>query len=133
MEDGSLRDYQINVIDKAIEKHQEKQAADTATQHGITPEEPKTTMELPGTTPKKVGFDKQSALQKLKGMMEKKKDDKHFLTKMKEALKKLKESLFVKGTGPQASTVVASTDSSRRAVKSAGFREIPNTQDVKAA
>ena len=92
MEDGSLRDYQINVIDKAIEKHQEKQAADTAAQHGITPDEPKTTMELPGTTPKKVGFDKQSALQKLKGMMEKKKGDKSFLTKMKEALKKLKES-----------------------------------------
>jgi len=92
MEDGSLRDYQINVIDKAIEKQQQKQADTMAAQHGITPDEPKTTMELPGTTPKKVGFDKQSALQKLKGMMEKKKDDKPFLTKMKEALKKLKEA-----------------------------------------
>lgn len=98
MEDGSLRDYQINVIDKAIEKHQEKQAADTAAQHGITPDQPKTTMELPGTTPKKVGFDKQSALQKLKGMMEKKKEDKSFLTRMKDKLKKLKERVdIVKG------------------------------------
>ncbi len=41
------------------------------------------------------------------------------------------ENLFVKGTGPQAATLVATQPSSKNALKSAGYKEIPNTQDVR--
>jgi len=193
MHDGTLKDYQINVIEKAIEKHKENPKEASAMfmdaplnpsyrmnkdgQRAINPDGVEfkvgdTAIAKDNNQVIKIGAFKQeqgrikaiytdglvtnvididglkkqmdnvrpslqpdlgSAFNKLKGMMEKKKDDKAFLTKMKDKLKKLKESLFMKGTGPQASAVVASSDSSKRAVKAAGFREVPNTQDVKAA
>jgi hypothetical protein len=51
-----------------------------------------------------------SAFNKLKGMLEKKKDDKAFLTKAKEVIKKLKETVAVivpkTATGPQIDQIV---------------------------
>ena len=191
MEDGTLQDFQINVVDKAMKKKMQKEAD---AMFMDAPLDPKYRMNKDGkrainpdgvefkvgdtaiskdnNQPIKIGAFKQeqgkikaiytdglvtntididglkkqmdnvrpslqpdlgSAFTKLKGMMEKKKHDKAFLGKMKEAVKRMKESLFMKGSGPQASTLVASSDSSKRAVKAAGFREVPNTQDVKAA
>lgn len=87
MEDGTLRDYQINVVDKAIEKQNQQQADTLAAQHTNKPEEPKQ-----AEKPFKKGVDLGASFEKLKGMLEKKKGDKAFLTKMKEAIKKLKEA-----------------------------------------
>ena len=153
MQDGTLKDYQINVIDKAIEKHKEKEQTEAEAKFMDAPLDPKYRMNKDGQraiNPDGVelkvgdtaiskdnnepitikGFKKEqgkikaiyskgmfdtsididglkkqmsdvrpslqpdlsSAFNKLKGMMEKKKDDKPFLTKMKEALKKLKEA-----------------------------------------
>jgi len=152
MEDGTLRDYQINVIDKAIEKQKENQQEEASAMFMNAPLNPSYRMNKDGKraiNPDgvefkvgdtaiakdnnqviKIGAFKQeqgrikaiytdglvtnvididglkkqmdnvrpslqpdlgSAFNKLKGMMEKKKDDKAFLTKMKDKLKKLKE------------------------------------------
>jgi len=192
MQDGTLKDYQINVIENAIEKHKENPKEASAMfmdaplnpsyrmnkdgQRAINPDGVEfkvgdTAIAKDNNELIKIGDFKQeqgkikaiytsglvtgtididglkkqtddtkpslqpdlgSAFNKLKGIMEKKKDDKAFLTKMKETIKKLKESLFTKGTGPQASTVVASSNVSRNALRAAGFKEVPNTQDAKA-
>lgn len=152
MQDGTLKDYQINVIEKAIEKQKEKQQEASAMfmdaplnpsyrmnkdgQRAINPDGVEfkvgdTAIAKDNNEPIKIGGFKQeqgrikaiyskglfastididglkkqmdsvkpslqpdlgSAFEKLKGMMEKKKDDKSFLTKMKDKLKKLKEA-----------------------------------------
>jgi len=152
MEDGTLRDYQINVIDKAIEKQKENQQEEASAMFMNAPLNPSYRMNKDGqrainpdgvefkvgdmaiakdnNQAIKIGGFKQeqgrikaiytdglvtnvididglkkqmdnvrpslqpdlgSAFNKLKGMMEKKKGDKAFLTKMKDKLKKLKE------------------------------------------
>lgn len=154
MEDGTLKDYQINVIEKAIEKHKATQEEahmmfkdapldpsyrmNTDGKRAINPDgvefkigdtaiakdnnEPVTiqafkqeqgkikaiykdksgmfssTIDIDGLKKQmdqarpSLQPDLGSAFNKLKGMMEKKKDDKPFLMKMKEKLKKLKEA-----------------------------------------
>lgn len=151
MEDGTLKDYQINVIDKAIEKQKENQQQEASAMFMNAPLDPSYRMNVDGkrainpdgvefkvgdtaiakdnNQPIKIGGFKQeqgkikaiytdglvtsvididglkkqmdqakpqrdlgAAFYKLKGMMEKKKDDKTFLTKMKDKLKKLKEA-----------------------------------------
>jgi hypothetical protein len=152
MQDGTLKDYQINVIEKAIEKHKETQEEGSVMfksapldpsyrmnkdgQRALNPDgvefkigdtaiaidnnEPITitgfrqeqgrikaiyNKGISSNTIDIAGLKKQmdnvrpslqpdlgSAFNKLKGMMEKKKGDKAFLTKMKEALMKLKEA-----------------------------------------
>jgi hypothetical protein len=153
MEDGTLRDYQINVIDKAIEKQKENQQEEASAMFMNAPLNPSYRMNKDGqrainpdgvefkvgdmaiakdnNQAIKIGGFKQeqgrikaiytdglvtnvididglkkqmdnvrpslqpdlgSAFDKLKGMMEKKKGDKAFLTKMKDKLKKLKEA-----------------------------------------
>ena len=154
MEDGTLKDYQINVIEKAIEKHKETQQEanmmfkdapldpsyrmNTDGKRAINPDgvefkigdtaiakdnnEPITiqafkqeqgkikaiykdksgmfssTIDIDGLKKQmdqarpSLQPDLGKAFDKLKGMMEKKKDDKPFLMKMKEKLKKLKET-----------------------------------------
>jgi hypothetical protein len=149
MHDGTLKDYQINVIEKAIEKRKENPKEATAMfmnapldpsyrmnkdgQRAINPDGVEfkvgdTAIAKDNNQPIKIGGFKQeqgkikaiytdglvtsvididglkkqmdqkkpqvdlgSAFEKLKGMMEKKKGDKAFLTKMKDKLKKLKE------------------------------------------
>ena len=152
MQDGTLKDYQINVIDKAIEKQKENQQQEASAMFMNAPLNPSYRMNKDGqrainpdgvefkvgdmaiakdnNQAIKIGGFKQeqgrikaiytdglvtnvididglkkqmdnvrpslqpdlgSAFNKLKGMMEKKKDDKSFLTKMKDKLKKLKE------------------------------------------
>ncbi len=152
MQDGTLKDYQINVIDKAIEKQKENQQQEASAMFMDAPLNPSYRMNKDGqrainpdgvefkvgdmaiakdnNQAIKIGGFKQeqgrikaiytdglvtnvididglkkqmdnvrpslqpdlgSAFNKLKGMMEKKKDDKSFLTKMKDKLKKLKE------------------------------------------
>lgn len=152
MEDGTLKDYQINVVDKAIEKQKENQQEEASAMFMDAPLNPSYRMNKDGkrainpdgvefkvgdmaiakdnNQAIKIGGFKQeqgrikaiytdglvtnvididglkkqmdnvrpslqpdlgSAFNKLKGMMEKKKDDKAFLTKMKDKLKKLKE------------------------------------------
>jgi len=151
MKDGTLRDYQINVVDKAIEKHKEDPKEASAMfmdapldpsyrmnkdgQRAINPDGVEfkigdTAIAKDNNEPIKIGGFKQeqgrikaiytsglvtgaididglkkqmdstrpslqpdlgSAFNKLKGMLEKKKDDKPFLNKMKAAVKKLKE------------------------------------------
>jgi hypothetical protein len=149
MHDGTLKDYQINVIEKAIEKRKENPKEATAMfmnapldpsyrmnkdgQRAINPDGVEfkvgdTAIAKDNNQPIKIGGFKQeqgkikaiytdglvtsvididglkkqmdqkkpqvdlgSAFEKLKGMMEKKKGDKAFLTKMKDRLKKLKE------------------------------------------
>lgn len=154
MEDGSLVDFQINVIDKAMEKKVQQEAdamfmdapldpkyrmnkdgqrainpdgvefkiGDTAiaidnnepiTITGFKQEQGKikalyskgmftASIDIDGLKKKmtqpKPQTDLGSAFNKLKGMMEKKKDDKSFLTKMKDVVKKIKERVdIVKG------------------------------------
>ena len=152
MHDGTLKDYQINVIEKAIEKHKENPKEASAMfmdaplnpsyrmnkdgQRAINPDGVEfkvgdTAIAKDNNQVIKIGAFKQeqgrikaiytdglvtnvididglkkqmdnvrpslqpdlgSAFNKLKGMMEKKKDDKAFLTKMKDKLKKLKEA-----------------------------------------
>jgi hypothetical protein len=152
MEDGTLRDYQINVIEKAIEKHKENPKEASAMfmdaplnpsyrmnkdgQRAINPDgvefkvgdmaiakDNNQAIKIGGFKQEQGrikaiytdglvtnvididGLKKQmdnvrpslqpdlgSAFNKLKGMMEKKKGDKAFLTKMKDKLKKLKEA-----------------------------------------
>ena len=154
MEDGTLKDYQINVIEKAIEKHKETQQEanmmfkdapldpsyrmNTDGKRAINPDgvefkigdtaiakdnnEPVTiqafkqeqgkikaiykdksgmfssTIDIDGLKKQmdqarpSLQPDLGKAFDKLKGMMEKKKEDKGFLTKMKDKLKKLKET-----------------------------------------
>ena len=153
MEDGTLKDYQINVVDKAIEKQKENQQEEASAMFMNAPLDPSYRMNKDGkrainpdgvefkvgdmaiakdnNQAIKIGGFKQeqgrikaiytdglvtnvididglkkqmdnvrpslqpdlgSAFNKLKGMMEKKKDDKAFLTKMKDKLKKLKEA-----------------------------------------
>jgi hypothetical protein len=150
MQDGTLKDYQINVIEKAIEKQKQQEAdapfMDTPLdpsyrmnkdgQRAINPDGVEfkvgdTAIAKDNNEPIKIqsfkkeqgkikaiynagmfsnsididGLKKQmdqarpslkpdlgAAFSKLKGMMEKKKDDKNFLMKMKEKLKKLKEA-----------------------------------------
>lgn len=152
MEDGTLKDYQINVVDKAIEKQKENQQEEASAMFMNAPLNPSYRMNKDGkrainpdgvefkvgdmaiakdnNQAIKIGGFKQeqgrikaiytdglvtnvididglkkqmdnvrpslqpdlgSAFDKLKGMMEKKKGDKAFLTKMKDKLKKLKE------------------------------------------
>lgn len=151
MQDGTLKDYQINVIEKAIEKHKEDPKEASAMfmdapldpsyrmnkdgQRAINPDGVEfkigdTAIAKDNNEPIKIGGFKQeqgrikavytsglvtgtididglkkqmdstrpslqpdlgSAFNKLKGMLEKKKDDKAFLTKAKEVIKKLKE------------------------------------------
>jgi len=152
MEDGTLKDYQINVVDKAIEKQKENQQEEASAMFMDAPLNPSYRMNKDGkrainpdgvefkvgdmaiakdnNQAIKIGGFKQeqgrikaiytdglvtnvididglkkqmdnvrpslqpdlgSAFDKLKGMMEKKKGDKAFLTKMKDKLKKLKE------------------------------------------
>lgn len=156
MHDGTLKDYQINVIEKAIEKHKENPKEASAMfmdaplnpsyrmnkdgQRAINPDGVEfkvgdTAIAKDNNQVIKIGAFKQeqgrikaiytdglvtnvididglkkqmdqakpqrdlgSAFNKLKGMMEKKKGDKAFLTKMKEAVKKIKERVdIVKG------------------------------------
>ena len=153
MEDGTLKDYQINVVDKAIEKQKENQQEEASAMFMDAPLDPSYRMNKDGkrainpdgvefkvgdmaiakdnNQAIKIGGFKQeqgrikaiytdglvtnvididglkkqmdnvrpslqpdlgSAFNKLKGMMEKKKGDKAFLTKMKDKLKKLKEA-----------------------------------------
>jgi len=154
MQDGTLKDYQINVIEKAIEKHKETQQEahmmfkdapldpsyrmNTDGKRAINPDgvefkigdtgiakdnnEPITiqafkqeqgkikaiykdksgmfssTIDIDGLKKQmdqarpSLQPDLGKAFDKLKGMMEKKKEDKGFLTKMKDKLKKLKET-----------------------------------------
>lgn len=153
MEDGTLKDYQINVVDKAIEKQKENQQEEASAMFMDAPLNPSYRMNKDGkrainpdgvefkvgdmaiakdnNQSIKIGGFKQeqgrikaiytdglvtnvididglkkqmdnvrpslqpdlgSAFNKLKGMMEKKKGDKAFLTKMKDKLKKLKEA-----------------------------------------
>ena len=153
MEDGTLKDYQINVVDKAIEKQKENQQEEASAMFMNAPLDPSYRMNKDGkrainpdgvefkvgdmaiakdnNQAIKIGGFKQeqgrikaiytdglvtnvididglkkqmdnvrpslqpdlgSAFNKLKGMMEKKKGDKAFLTKMKDKLKKLKEA-----------------------------------------
>ena len=153
MEDGTLKDYQINVVDKAIEKQKENQQEEASAMFMDAPLNPSYRMNKDGkrainpdgvefkvgdmaiakdnNQAIKIGGFKQeqgrikaiytdglvtnvididglkkqmdnvrpslqpdlgSAFNKLKGMMEKKKGDKAFLTKMKDKLKKLKEA-----------------------------------------
>lgn len=154
MQDGTLKDYQINVIEKAIEKHKETQQEanmmfkdapldpsyrmNTDGKRAINPDgvefkigdtaiakdnnEPVTiqafkqeqgkikaiykdksgmfssTIDIDGLKKQmdqarpSLQPDLGKAFDKLKGMMEKKKEDKGFLTKMKDKLKKLKET-----------------------------------------
>lgn len=157
MEGGTLQDYQINVVEKATEKHKENpqeasmmfksapldpsykmnkdgqralnpdgvefKIGDTAiaidnnepiTIKGFKQEQGRIkavyyknlnvdTIDIaglkkqmdgvrPSLQPNLSALDKASYFDKLKGMMEKKKGDKAFLTKMKDALKKLKET-----------------------------------------
>ena len=152
MHDGTLKDYQINVIEKAIEKHKENPKEASAMfmdaplnpsyrmnkdgQRAINPDGVEfkvgdTAIAKDNNQVIKIGAFKQeqgrikaiytdglvtnvididglkkqmdnvrpslqpdlgSAFNKLKGMMEKKKGDKAFLTKMKDKLKKLKEA-----------------------------------------
>ena len=151
MQDGTLRDYQINVIEKSIEKQKQKEAEASQVRHevaldpsyrmnkdgkralnpdGVEIEVGKTAItkdtDLPimvtglkqdqgkimamyndGSTNKEIdiaslkkqmdqakqqkGMDQLSYFNKLKAMVEKKKGDKAFLTKIKDKLKKLKE------------------------------------------
>ena len=170
MQDGTLKDYQINVIEKAIEKHKEDPKEASAMfmdapldpsyrmnkdgQRAINPDGVEfkigdTAIAKDNNEPIKIGGFKQeqgrikavytsglvtgtididglkkqmdstrpslqpdlgSAFNKLKGMLEKKKDDKAFLTKAKEVIKKLKETVAVivpkTATGPQIDQIV---------------------------
>ena len=161
MQDGTLKDYQINVIEKAIEKHKETQEEahmmfkdapldpsyrmNTDGKRAINPDgvefkigdtaiakdnnEPITiqafkqeqgkikaiykdktgmfssTIDIDGLKKQmdqarpSLQPDLGKAFDKLKGMMEKKKDNKPFLMKMKEKLKKLKEATKFKAGG----------------------------------
>lgn len=61
------------------------------------------------------------------GMTEEKKE------RLKQALAKtVKETMYTKTTGANKSTVVASSDAAKTALKQQGYKELPNTADVKA-
>jgi hypothetical protein len=51
---------------------------------------------------------------------------------MKAVKKELEEDMFTKGSGPAAQTVTASSPTSKSALTQKGFRQIPNTGDVKS-
>lgn len=51
---------------------------------------------------------------------------------VKDLKKELGENLFSKGSGPGAQTVTASNPASQSVLKQKGFKEIPNTGDIKA-
>jgi hypothetical protein len=51
---------------------------------------------------------------------------------VKAVKKELEEDMFIKGTGPAAQTVTASSQASKSALTQKGFRAVPNTGDIKA-
>jgi hypothetical protein len=51
---------------------------------------------------------------------------------VKAVKKELEEDMFIKGTGPAAQTVTASSQASKSALMQKGFRAVPNTGDIKA-
>ena len=145
MEDGTRRDYQINTVDHFTQKAQEQEpkqgAQDEPTVKDMwanwdkvvaSGKNPEMTRQFGGELRYKPE-DIQTLLARLKEFISKNKGDKDKMGKLKERIKKLKESLFTKGTGPGSSAVVASSEASKKAVKAQGFREVPNTQDVKPA
>ena len=53
--------------------------------------------------------------------------------KLTKALKKeLEEDIFTKGTGTQAQTVTATNPASKSALTQKGYRQVPNTGDIKS-
>lgn len=97
MEDGSHRDYQINVIDKAIEKAQQEPNEVPA-----SPDDVKQAWAnwkgkpFGGMVGDPEHFKKPLDLSKLKEYIAKNKDDKEKMNKLKEAIKKLKEAYVIK-------------------------------------
>lgn len=140
LKDGQLKDYQINTITHHTQK---------ANEAGQNPEPEKQEPSKDDVKDMWAKWDKEGHkafggmvgdpeqfkkpldMDKIKQYMERFKDDKEKMGKLKEVLKKIKESIFVKGTGPQANVVTASSPNSRNTLRAAGFKEIPNTQDAK--
>lgn len=133
MEDGSHKDFQINTIDHFTQKASEE----------LPVQEPKQDQSVAdmwanwkgkpfaGMVGDPEHFKKPLDFSKLKEYIAKHSGDKDKMEKLKKAIKKIKESIFVKGSGQTANIVTASSPASRNALKAGGFKEIPNTQDAK--
>ena len=132
MEDGTQQDVQINTVDHFTQQAKEEPAAQEA-EPSVADMWAKWDKEGHKPFGGMVNYPSEIDLAKIKRYIEVYGRDKEKMGRLKEAIKKLKESLFTKGIGPGSSAVVASSEASKKAVKAQGFREVPNTQDVKPA
>lgn len=125
LDNGQFGNYQTNILDKLNNKI-------NPNRQGLDPnyDDQKT---------RAANFSKMPNLGKynMKSLAEiKEEKKKSIIKKLKEFFSKKKvkkEDIFQKGAGSSASTVVASSPNSVRALKNTGYKQIPGTQDAKGS